>query len=340
MKSFRLATMPYLDEQYRKLKRVYEFRARTLPQARAWQKTLRAQLVKLLGGFPTKRCALNPREVERREFPEVIRKRVVITTEPGVDVPIYVLIPKRAKPPYRVVLANHGHEPLGSKSGAAVGADGVSLAPDQYSNGWHYALRGYLALCIEHRAFAERMDEADRKQGLTTSCRQVSFKAMMMGRTAIGMRVWDVMRTIDYIESLKDADASRIACVGCSGGGTITTFAAALEPRIRLAVISCYFCTFFHSVMSIHHCECNYVPGIVKYAEMYEIAGLFAPKPLLVQAGARDKLFPVKAVRHAFGRLKRIYRAFGAGDRVALHVPDEPHGWNGDRAYPFTDKWL
>ena len=95
----------------------------------------------------------------------------------------------------------------------------------------------------------------------------------------IGWRVHDVMRTIDWIGTRKELDVSRVGCMGISGGGTCTLFSAALEPRIRAAMVSGYLNTFRDSVFSLSHCIDNYIPGILNWAEMYDVAGLIAPRP-------------------------------------------------------------
>ena len=66
-------------------------------------------------------------------------------------------------------------------------------------------------------------------------CEPAAGGALLVGQTMIGWRVWDVMRTIDYIATRPELDASRVGCMGISGGGTVTLFATALEPRIRVA---------------------------------------------------------------------------------------------------------
>ena len=128
----------------------------------------------------------------------------------------------------------------------------------------------------------------------------------------IGWRVYDVMRTIDWIETRSELDAKRVGCMGISGGGTCTTFSAALEPRIKAAMISGYLNTFRDSVMSISHCIDNYVPGILNWAEMYDVAGLIAPRPLFVESGEKDNIFPIAASNASFERVKKVYQVFDA----------------------------
>ena len=162
----------------------------------------------------------------------------------------------------------------------------------------------------------------------------------MLGQTLIGWRVWDVMRTIDYIATRPELDASRVGCMGISGGGTTTLFSAALEPRIRAALVSGYLNTFRDSVGSLVHCIDNYVPGILTWAEMYEVAGLIAPRPLFVESGEKDPIFPIRASVESFTSVRDIYGVFGAGDRVEQEVFPAEHVFWGKRGIPFVARHL
>ena len=148
------------------------------------------------------------------------------------------------------------------------------------------------------------------------------------------------MRTIDWIATRKELDAGRVGCMGISGGGTVTLFAAAIEPRIRAAFASCSLNTFRDSIMSVSHCIDNYVPGILNWAEMYDVAGLIAPRPFFAESGERDPIFPIAASRASFARVKRIYEVFGAGDLAEQETFDAPHSFSGKLGLPFLARHL
>ena len=131
-----------------------------------------------------------------------------------------------------------------------------------------------------------------------------------------------------------------MGCVGISGGGMATQFAAALDERIKAAFISGYLNSFRDSVMSLAHCVDNYVPGILNWCESSDIAGLIAPRPLFVESGDRDPIFPVEASRQAFVEVKRIYDVFGSTDLGEHHVFSAGHEFNGSRGIPFLVKSL
>jgi len=156
----------------------------------------------------------------------------------------------------------------------------------------------------------------------------------------IGWRVYDAMRALDYLLTRPEVDGSRVGCVGISGGGTTTLHAAGVDPRIAFAFVSGYFNTIRDSIFSISHCMDNYIPGILQYAEMWEIAGLIAPRPFFAESGTKDGIFPVAATRRAFEELQKIYRAFGAEDRLGLHIFRGEHAFNGKQGWRFARKHL
>jgi hypothetical protein len=200
---------------------------------------------------------------------------------------------------------------------------------------------GLAAVAIEPLAFGCRRHPVAARESLSrNSCNPSAGAALLLGQTMIAWRVYDVMRTIDYIETRHDLDPARVGCMGISGGGTCTTFAGALEPRIRVALISGYLNTFRDSIGSISHCIDNYVPGILRWAEMYDVAGLIAPRPLFVESGVKDRIFPIQASMESFQQVKRIYNAFGAADNAEQEVFDDAHTFWGKKGIPFLVRHL
>jgi len=314
------------------------FRARNRKQAEAWQKELRTKLAELVGGFPARRSALNPQTLEVREFPAYRREKVIFESRPGLAVLAYLLTPANAKPPYRTMICVPGH---GRGVDDIVGIDDHGkdrTSKDGYQHDFaiQAAERGLAAVAIEPMAFGCRRGSQARKQGLgDSSCQPVAGAALMLGQTMIGWRVYDVMRTIDWIETRKELDAAHVGCMGISGGGTCTLFSSALEPRIRAALVSGYLNTFHDSVFSLEHCIDNYVPGILNWAEMYDIAGLIAPRPLFAETGTKDDIFPVDASRASFERVRKIYEALGAPDSFQHEIFEADHSFHGVQGFPF-----
>ena len=300
-----------------------------------WQNRLRKKLRQLLGEMPEERCPLRARRLWKRKHPLGTIEKVVFTSEPFCDVPAYVCLPETTKPPYRFMICLQGHS-TGMHNSIAVQREDETK-PCKVEGDRDFALgcmsRGIAALCIEQRAFGERREQK-QEQVSTHGCHDATMHALMLGRTLMGERVYDVDRGIDYLVERGDADTRNIGVMGNSGGGTISVFSAALLKRIAFAMPSCYFCTFKDSIMSIYHCADNYIPGLLQYAEMSDVMGLFAPKPVVLVAGREDPIFPINATRRAFQKLKTIYRACGAEDRCRLVVGKGGHRFYADDAWP------
>jgi len=300
-----------------------------------WKRKLRRKLRQLVGEMPGERCQLRPRTLWKREHPLGSIEKIVFRSEPFADVPSYVCLPKNVDPPYTFMVCVQGHS-TGMHNSIAVERDDNSK-PIEVEGDRDFGLgcmrRGIAALCIEQRSFGERREQK-QAQISPHGCHDATMHALLLGRTLIGERVFDVDRGIDYLASRGDADMNSVGVMGNSGGGTTSLFSAALLPRIAFAMPSCYFCTFRDSIMSIYHCMDNYIPGLLKVAEMPDIMGLFAPKPVVLVAGKEDDIFPIRATRRAFRDLQKIYASFGARDRCHLVVGKGGHRFYADDAWP------
>ena len=292
----RFDPVAYTLDLYAAAPRRLRFQARTRSEAEAWQKQLRSKLTELVGGFPAERRPLRPITLETRTFPGYRREKIVFDSRPGVSVLAYLLLPEKAQKPAPAMICVPGH---GRGVDDIVGIDDRGRRADRQGR-----LPARLRDPGGRSRHGGRRDRADglrvparsdqRAQGPrpTSACQPAAGGALLVGQTMIGWRVWDVMRTLDYIATRPELDSSRVGCMGISGGGTATLFAAALEPRIRAALVSGYLNTFRDSIGSLSHCIDNYVPGILNWAEMHDLAGLIAPRPLFVESGEQGQHLP------------------------------------------------
>jgi dienelactone hydrolase len=337
--------MAFAAGLYRKAPLQLTFQAKNKKAAEVWQKQLHAKVTELLGGFPAERTPLAPRTLEVREFPGYRRERFVYQTQPGMMALAYLVTPNDVKRPLGTVICIPGH---GRGVDDLVGIDEQGRdRTDKDKAGYEHDFaiqvveHGMAAVAIEPLAFGCRRDPVNAKKGLgQKGCDPVAGEALLLGQTLLGWRVWDVMRTIDWIETRPELDAKRVGCMGPSGGGTATLFSAAMDSRIKAAMVSSYLNTFRDSIFAMSHCTDNYVPGILNWAEMYDVAGLIAPRPLFAESGERDTIFPIGASRASFAKVKGIYEVFGAGDVVEHEVFDGPHSFWGKRGIPFLAKHL
>jgi dienelactone hydrolase len=264
-----------------------------------------------------------------------------------------VLIPRAVTPPVRPVIALHGHGTGGASHliGRIVNAttrdeEEAHIRAHNYDYARQLAQQGFFVVAPEQRGFGVRMEsQPELVDGgplsiWRSSCPAVAFNALLLGKTAIGLRVWDVMCTIDYIRARPEPLVDGIGGLGFSGGAMTALFSAALDPRITVAVLSGCLNTFRASIMASVHCPCQYIPGILQVAEMADIAGLIAPRPLLIESGANDALFPIAAARAAYVELQRVYDLLKVPERLAQDFHPDGHRFSGRRAFGWLATWL
>lgn len=337
-----LDPVEWTRRRYEVMPRRLRFRAAGKREAQAWQKELRGKITELLGGFP-RRTPLKPQVLETRDFAGYRRESVLMETRPGLQSFGYLLLPKHGQAPHPVMICIPGH---GRGVDDLVGIDDKGEDRTQRTGyQFDYALQavenGFAALAVEPMGFGCRRGTEARKKGLSTSsCQPAAGAAFLFGETMVGWRVWDVMRSIDYLESRPEVDARRAGVMGISGGGTITLFSSALDTRVQAAYVSGYLCTFKESILSLSHCIDNYVPGILNWAEMSDVGALVAPRYFFAENGRRDPIFPVQAAEQAFDEIRRAYAVFGAEDRCEQEVFNGAHVFHGQRGWPFLRRAL
>ena len=346
-KDLEFRTLPALWREYAENGRMFAFQAKDSQTAQEWQGRLRTELTTLLGGFPDQACDLSPHILDEYQEDGFTCQKIAIQTQPGEFMPCRVLLPSVPDgAPLKPVIALHGH---GSWGGAAIvksPEDPLGAALNQqmnYDYAGQLAKRGYMVFVPELRGFGERLEDPEYQEGgpqWISTCYQVSVNALLLGKTLLGLRVYDVMRLVDYIRTRPEHLAETLGCVGLSGGGMLTLFTTALDTRITCAVVSGYFNTFRDSIMAIRHCLCNFVPGMARAAEMVDIAGLVAPRPLLIETGTQDPIFPTRATQQAYTELQKIYSVFEATRDLDIDIFESEHAWSGAKAYDWLAKSL
>ena len=312
----------------------------------AWRSRLRERFIDLLGclreGAPE---PLEPEPLESVRMEGYTRERVLLRTAAGLKMPVYVLVPDRAASagPAPAVIAVHGHG-YGSREIAGLEPDGSERAGDAgLHKDFAVALvrRGFVVAAPELLGFGDRRLEEDAANGpKASSCFRLAVHLLMLGKTLAGMRVFETLRALDYLQTRPEADASRIGIMGISGGGLVAGFAAAVDERVRASVVSGYASTFEASILSRNHCLDNYIPGLLAESEMPDLLGLIAPRPLFIESGDNDPLFPAPAAKLAYERLSQIYEELGARENLGADFFHGGHEIGTGAAYDWLERML
>jgi cephalosporin-C deacetylase-like acetyl esterase len=280
---------------------------------RAWQRRkLESVRAKLGVASPSETTPLEPRTLRRSQNEGFAEERVVFFGDPGVYVPGVLLLPSatatRQVP--AVVFLNEE-------------AKAADDAPGRY---WLPLVRaGYAVLAIDPRGTGETSEGPVPREyrGFLTGSDASLFYGALRARTSVpGMRVRDVLAACRFLESRTEIDPKRLGVLGVGSGGTLATFAAALDPRIKVAVSSGGLISFdaIAAGETSTHRLTELVPGALGSFDLPDVAALAAPRALVLAnlVDANHRRVDPSPARLAYARAKDAYRALSAEENLRI----------------------
>ena len=282
-----------------------------------YQKRLREFFLKEIGGFPEK-TPLNAKVLSVEERDGYRIEKVIYESRPKHYVTAHLYLPD-TEPPHPGVLLACGHARPGKAYYQRIG---IALA-----------LSGIASLCYDPISQGERgqlpINMGENRTGSTYGHMMATTGSILLGRNAAHFRIWDGIRSLDYLASRPEIDATKIGCSGNSGGGTLTSYLMALDDRIQAAAPSCYLTSFERLFETIgpQDAEQN-IHGQTAFGMNHaDYIIMRAPKPTLMCTATRD-FFDINGSWDTFRQAKRIYTRLGFAERIDLVEADEQHGFS------------
>lgn len=326
-------------------------------------------------GYQPAKVEFNVETLDRADMGTYVREKILFSTTGQFRVPAYVLIPKNLKRPAPAIVDLHSHggnfifgkEKVidfgeGRNHPAMVRYHGQNY--DGRPTSTHLVQRGYVVMTTDAFYFGERrmILDADLKYGwdrakysqedvdyLRRRCgAKESTLAKSLALAGIawpGIVAWDDMRTVDYLVGREEVDAKRIGCLGISMGGYRTILLSGLDERIKAASIVGFMSTvndMVHNKIDTHSWV-HFPPGIHGALDLPDVAGMMAPKPLMVQQCRQDGLFTPAGMKHSVKKLTAIYEKARAKEKFHGRFYDVPHRYTipmQDDAVAFFDRYL
>lgn len=291
---------------------------KTEDDIRDYQNRLREFFVRQLGGFPDK-TPLNAQTVRTIDEDGYRIENVIYESRPHHHITANFYIPDGNGPFPGIVVAS-GHSRT------------AKTADYNQRFGIMMARHGMAALCFDPIGQGERSQILDSEgknkiPGTTTEHFLIGFGSTLVGRNTASYETWDVMRSTDYLISRPEIDPQKIGMTGCSGGGTQTSYAMALDHRIACAAPACYLTTFRRLIETIgpQDAEQNIFGQLEFGLDQPDYVLLRAPKPTLISSTTQD-FFDIGGSWENFRQGKRIYGRFGLSERVDLVEIEGKHG--------------
>jgi pimeloyl-ACP methyl ester carboxylesterase len=307
------------------------------PEAwRSWHTSFAQKLEELTG--PTQPSVPpDPEVISSEQLDGYRRDRIILSTEPNMAVPAWLLVPD--EPNGAGIVSIHGHGYVhGETVGITDGEDSAErLQRHNYAYGARYAERGYTVINPDMRNFGARHDD---EQFRRDSCDSAALRLQQFGINLIAGQVRDLRACIDHLGERPEVDPARIGATGLSYGGRLTMYLAALDNRVACAVSSGALNVFRERLTIDASCAAQFVPGLLTHGDTPEVFGLIAPRPLLLELGTVDGTSPEIFAMEAYAQIERIYEAADARDRLDLDVFETGHKYHGARAFDWFDRWL
>lgn len=304
------------------------FTGTTAAECQAWQKVFGDKLRSLLGDFtpPKDWQTVVESRVEKDGY---VREDLLLTAAGHPTLPVSVLTPTTSGPPRRPgLLMLHGHGPRGN----------LAIAEGENS-GLKMVRQGYVVAAPCFTPFGRRLDGPDA-YGKQDACGISFIRMQLLGKLLIAENLRDALWALELLARRDGIDAERLGCAGLSYGGRMTMLTAALEPRIKVAVVSGALNVLQERVLGRYSCGAQVIPGLLQFGDVPEIGGLIAPRPAVWEWGSQDGLIDAARAEDAIARMQRAYDALGAGDKLVIDRFDGGHEWSWRKGLPLLEKVL
>src|SRR5262245_48140603 len=299
------------------------------------QEYLKKKFLEALGGFPEK-APLNAKVVGEVKGDGFRIEKVIYESRPNHHVTANLYLPD-GNGPFPGVLLPCGHSANG-KAADAYQRAAILLAKN-----------GMAVLCYDPIGQGERYQLLDKsgKPAVASSTSEhtlVGIGALLVGKSTATYRIWDGIRSLDYLASRPEIDPKRLGCTGNSGGGTLTAYLMALDKRILCAAPSCYITSLERLFATIgpQDAEQNITGQVAFGMEHADYLMLRAPRPTLMCVATHD-FFDIQGAWTSFREASLIYGKLGYGERVALFEFEDKHGFSRPRreaAARWLSRWL
>ncbi|MGA2145343.1 MAG: acetylxylan esterase [Bryobacteraceae bacterium] len=276
---------------------------------------LRKQILASAGLLPLpEKTPLHPQVFGRIERPGYTVEKVLLETYPGFYLGGNLYRPRDRQGPFPGIITPHGHWAYGrlenNATQVSIPARCINLARQGFVV-FSYDMVGY----NDTNQFPHG-DEAAGPKGLGGP------REDLWSINTMGLQLWNSIRAIDFLTSLPDVDASRIAATGASGGATQTFLVSAVDDRVAVAAPV----NMVSAIMQGNGCE--EAPNLRVDAFNVMFAAMMAPRPLLMVAATGD--WTRNTPREEFPAVQSIYRLLGAEQNVESTQLNYPHNYNKD----------
>lgn len=170
--------------------------------------------------------------------------------------------------------------------GHGVGARGAigDVWDYQQAIGKVLAESGYVVVVPELLTFGER--SVRNKEGADGHDTYGNY-VLELGRPLIALQLVEVIESKRILQDMAEVDRDRIGVVGISMGGKLAYLAAAMDQDTKVVVVASGLSSLL-KVARGYDPPHDQIPGLLRYADYSDLAGLIVPRPMLLQYGEKE----------------------------------------------------
>lgn len=284
---------------------------------------LRKHILVSTGLYPMpEKTPLNAQVFGKIEHEDYTVEKVYFESYPGFFVTGNLYRPKGKKEPFPAVVCPHGHWSNGRLEDQKRGS-----VPGRCIN---FAKQGYVAFSYDMVGYNDSGKQIEHRNILTGK------REELWGLGVMALQLWNSIRSVDFISSLEDVDAERIACTGASGGGTQTYMLTAVDDRVKVSAPVC--------MISAHYqggCNCENIANLRVNTYNVEIGALMAPRPIILVSATGDWTKNTPEVEYP--DIRSIYQLFNADEKIKEVQFDAEHNYNRngrEAVYKWFGQWM
>jgi hypothetical protein len=154
-----------------------------------------------------------------------------------------------------------------------------------------------------------------------------AWTCFCLGKPLVGQRVWDLVRCLDYLQSRRDVDQSRIYGLGDRGAALAVLFSGVLDDRMHSMLLDHPIAAYASVVESkAYTLDLSwFLFNVLKHFDLPDLTALLAPRRCWIYnaADSKGEVLAESDVLSIYHRAVEAFKQSNAGGKLRFEVRPE-----------------
>lgn len=323
--------------------RRFEFTGTTVADYEDWRAAALPEVLSTLGRLPDLELLARHLIAEWKYDDGVRVQKWSLQFRRGHTFMLWLCIPPLVQEKMPAILCLPGHGLLGAQGVAGVNegwTDAHYAEAERFQGdfGRQLSAAGFVTYTMDWLGVGEASDSPPGesfRRGLGW-CNLYYLAGTALGTTPLAVDLARIRAGTEFVRQLPYVNGECIGVAGFSGGAAHGLWAALVDGHFSAVELACYAGSFSgFALRDLRYCGAQITPGLVALVDLAELFGMLAPRPVLLDVGRQDDVFPFEEAAQCCEVTHRIYAAAKAADQVSVNVFDGGHRWDGRASSTF-----